>query len=146
MIQHYPHKVTLSTRQIAFLSRTCRKGRQLRANKFKFYLLKKSCGAQVNNQPGGGLGGGRDPPTFSVATKTSAFSANAQLRLASDVLDGVLTSAPSAPHLGVSLSLCSSGSNARGELRALEGCLVSSKNPLSVRDGDKGVAGRNGRE
>ena len=42
------------------------------------------------------------------------------------------TSAPSAAHLTVSLYLCSSGSNARGESR--------------VRDGDEGVAGRNGRE
>ena len=42
------------------------------------------------------------------------------------------TSAPSTAHLTVSLYLCSSGSNERGELR--------------VRDGDEGVAGRNGRE
>ena len=43
-----------------------------------------------------------------------------------------VTSAPSAPHLTVSLYLCSSGSNARGESR--------------VQDRDEGVAGRNGRE
>ena len=42
--------------------------------------------------------------------------------------------------------LCSSGSNAQGEWRALEGRRVSSRNPSRVRDGDKGVAGRNGRE
>ena len=40
------------------------------------------------------------------------------------------TSAPSAPHLTVSLYLCSSGSNVRGELRALEGRHVSSKKPF----------------
>ena len=39
------------------------------------------------------------------------------------------TSAPSAAHLTVSLYLCSSGSNARGESRAREGRRVSSKNP-----------------
>ena len=56
------------------------------------------------------------------------------------------TSAHSAEHLMVSLYLCSSGSNARGELRAREGRRVSSKSPSRVRDGDEGVAGRNGRE
>ena len=56
------------------------------------------------------------------------------------------TSAPSAAHLTVSLYLCSSGSNARGESRALEGRRVSSKSPSRVRDGDEGVAGRNVRE
>ena len=55
-------------------------------------------------------------------------------------------SAPSAAHLTVSLYLCSSGSNARGESRAREGRCVSSKSPSRVRDGDEGVAGRNGRE
>ena len=58
----------------------------------------------------------------------------------------LLTSAPSAPHLTVSLYLCSSGSNARGESRAREGRRVSSKSPSRVRDGDEGVAGRKGRE
>ena len=56
------------------------------------------------------------------------------------------TSAPSAAHLTVSLYLCSSGSNALGESRAQEGRRVSSKTPSWVRDGDEGVAGRNGRE
>ena len=42
--------------------------------------------------------------------------------------------------------LCSSGSNVRGESRALEGHCVSLKSPSRVRDGDEGVAGRNGRE
>ena len=46
----------------------------------------------------------------------------------------------------VSLYLCSSGSNARGELRALEGRPNSSKSPSRVQDGGEGVAGRNGRE
>ena len=50
----------------------------------------------------------------------------------------------SAAHLEVSLILCSSASNARGESRALEGRRVSSKSPS--RDGDEGVAGRKGRE
>ena len=54
--------------------------------------------------------------------------------------------APSATHLTVSLYLCSSVSNARGESRALEGRCVSSKSLSRVRDGDEGVAGRNGRE
>ena len=56
------------------------------------------------------------------------------------------TSAPSAAHLMVSLFLCSSGSNARGVARALEGRRVSSKSPSRVRDGDEGAAGRNRRE
>ena len=55
-------------------------------------------------------------------------------------------SAHSTAHLTVSLYLCSSGSNAWGESRAREGCRVSSKSPSRVRDGDEGVAGRNGRE
>ena len=56
------------------------------------------------------------------------------------------TSAPSPAHLTVSLFLCRSGSNTWGQSRALEGRHVSSKSPSRVRDGDKGVAGRNGRE
>ena len=56
------------------------------------------------------------------------------------------TSAPSSAHLTVSLHLCSSGSNARGESRAREGRRVSSKSPSRVRDGDEGVARRNQRE
>ena len=50
---------------------------------------------------------------------------------------------PSKAHLTVSLFLCSSGSNARGKSRALEGRRVNSKSPLRVRDGDEGVAERN---
>ena len=50
------------------------------------------------------------------------------------------------PHLMVSMYLCSSGSNARGEPRALEGRHVSSKSPSRVRDRDEGVAGTNERE
>ena len=46
-------------------------------------------------------------------------------------------------HLVVSLFLCSSGSNAWGKSRALEGRLVSSKSPSRVREGDEGVARRN---
>ena len=49
---------------------------------------------------------------------------------------------PCAVHLTVPLYLCSSGSNARGESRALEGCGVISKSPSRFRDGDEGVAGR----
>ena len=56
------------------------------------------------------------------------------------------TSVPSEAHLTVSLYLCSSGSNTWGKSRALEEHLVSSKSPSRVRDGDEGVAGRNGRE
>ena len=44
------------------------------------------------------------------------------------------------------LFLLRSGSNARGESRALEGRRVSSKSPSRVRDGDEGVARRNVRE
>ena len=54
-------------------------------------------------------------------------------------LDGVL----GPPRL---VHFCSSGGNARGESRALEGRCVSSKSPSRVRDGDEGVAGRNKRE
>ena len=49
-------------------------------------------------------------------------------------------------HLTVSLYLFSSGTNAQGKSRALEGRRVSSKSPSRVRDGDKGVPGRNGRD
>ena len=56
------------------------------------------------------------------------------------------TSAPIAAHLTVSMYLCSSGSNARGESRAREGRRVSSKSPSRVQDWDEGVAGRNYRE
>ena len=56
------------------------------------------------------------------------------------------TPATSEAHLMVSLYLCSSGSNARGESRAREGRCVSSKSPSKVWDGDEGVAWRNGRE
>ena len=57
----------------------------------------------------------------SVKKTKSAFSTNAQSRFASIVVDGVLGHEPSAAHLTVSLYLCSSGSNAQGELRDLEG-------------------------
>ena len=54
---------------------------------------------------------------------------------------------PSAAHLTVTLYLCSSGSITQGKSRALEGRRVSFKKALKrVRDGDKGVAGRNRRE
>ena len=56
------------------------------------------------------------------------------------------TSASIASHLTMSLFLCSSGSNAQGESRALEGRRVSSRGPSRVWDGDQGVAGRNIRE
>ena len=54
--------------------------------------------------------------------------------------------APNSAHLPVSLWLCSSRNNSRGELRALEERHVSSKSPSRVRNGDEGVAGRNYRE
>ena len=75
----------------------------------------------------------------------SAFSTNALSRFASVVDDGV----PGPPRLArhtVSLYLCSSGSNAQGESRALEGRHISSKSPSRVLDGDEEVAGRNERE
>ena len=62
------------------------------------------------------------------------------------VVDGVLTSAPSAAHQTVSLHLCISGSNAQAGSRALEGRCVRSKSPSSVRDGHEEVAERSGRE
>ena len=43
------------------------------------------------------------------------------------------------------LFTCSSTSNARGKLRALEGRCASSKSPSRVRDRDEGVAGRSRR-
>ena len=46
------------------------------------------------------------------------------------------TSMPSRAHLTVSLYLCSSGSNTRGESRSLEGRRVCSKSPSRVWDGD----------
>ena len=55
-------------------------------------------------------------PIFGT-TKTRAISTNAQSRFASIVC--LATSASSTAHLIVSLNLCSSGSNVRGELRAL---------------------------
>ena len=51
-----------------------------------------------------------------------------------------------AAYLTVSLNLCCSRSNTRGESWALEGHCVSSKSPSRVRDRDEGVGGRNGRE
>ena len=53
---------------------------------------------------------------------------------------------PSATHLRASLFLCSSKSNARGELTALEGRHISSQSPSRLRNGDDGIAERNGRE
>ena len=50
------------------------------------------------------------------------------------------------PPVSLPLFLLRSGSNARGESRALEGRRVSSKSPSRVRDGDEGVARRNVRE
>ena len=73
--------------------------------------------------------------------KESAFSANAQSRFASALFDGVL----GAVNL-VRLTLrCPSisGSNARGESRALEGHPISLKCPSRIQDGNEGVAGRN---
>ena len=75
----------------------------------------------------------------------SAFSTNAQSRFASVVVDRDLGPLGlSRPHLTVSLYICSSGSNARGESRALEGRRVSSKKRVQNRDEE--VAGRNYRE
>ena len=51
-----------------------------------------------------------------------------------------------AVHLTVSLYLCTSWRNVKSELRALKWRFSSSESPSRVRDGDKGVAGRNGRE
>ena len=70
----------------------------------------------------------------------SAFPANAQSRFASAVLDGVLGPPRlETAHLMVPIYLCSSGSNAQGELRAIEGRCVSSKSPSRVQDGNEGV-------
>ena len=84
-------------------------------------------------------------PLSRIGVKMCVFT-NAHWRLARPVFEGLSTA--SAVHLVVSLILCSTGSNARGELRApwRAPCLVSSKSPSRVRDGDKGFAGRNGRE
>ena len=56
------------------------------------------------------------------------------------------TSAPSVPHLMVSLCLCSPRSNARSKPRSLEGRCVCSKSPSRIRDGDHGIPGKNRRE
>ena len=89
----------------------------------------------------GGFQGGPGPPYFQ-SHEQKCDSTNALSRFSSVFLD----SAPSVPYLTVSLYLCSSVSNARGKSRAREGCRVSSKSPLRVRDRDEGVAGRNRRE
>ena len=60
------------------------------------------------------------------------------------VLDAILQPLRLAEHTGQ--FLCSSGSDERGELKALEGYRVSSKSPSRVQDGDEGVDGRNKRE
>ena len=74
----------------------------------------------------------------------SAFPTNAQSRFASD---SILDMVPRLPRLMVSLLLCSSGSNARHEVsRGLLKGIVSAQKALQARDGEKGVAGRNGRE
>ena len=56
------------------------------------------------------------------------------------------TPTPSSAYLTVSLYLCSSGSNARGKSRVIEGRRVIYKSPSRIRDGDEGVTERNGRE
>ena len=74
------------------------------------------------------------------------FFTNTQSRFASVVFDGVLGPPPRAAHRIESLFLCSFGSNARGQSRALEGLCDSSKSPSKVREGDERVARRNARE
>ena len=54
-----------------------------------------------------------------------------------------MRNAPSAAHLAVFLILCSSVSNTRGELRALEVGPCQLKKPFKAPYGDKGVAGWN---
>ena len=80
--------------------------------------------------------GAKGPPSqpshFGMTTE-SAFTTSARSRFASVVLDGSLR-----PD-GV-LGCMSSGNNARGKSRALDGRRVSSKSTLRVRDGDEGVA------
>ena len=61
-------------------------------------------------------------PIFGTTKVRSAFSTNAQISFASVVLESVLGTFPfSATHLTVYLILYSSGCNARGNFRALEG-------------------------
>ena len=80
-------------------------------------------------------------------TKTSAFQQNAQSRFASIVFHSALGPLPpSVARLTVSLILCSSGSNALVESRAVLGHSVSSKSPSRLWDRGEGVAGRKGRE
>ena len=74
------------------------------------------------------------PPNFQNDKNKCVFT-NAQSRFASVVPDAVIvagTSVPTMVHLMESLYLCSCGSNARGEVRALEGSGVSSKDPSRV--------------
>ena len=76
--------------------------------------------------------------TRHLGPRTPARTTNAQSRFASAVFDGVpRTSAPSITHLTVSLYLCSSRSNARGMLKALEGRRVSSETPSHEQNFDR---------
>ena len=87
--------------------------------------------------------GGQSPPPLILGTiKTNAFSANAQSRFVSVVLDGVLQPSRLGRH---TLILCSSRSYARGRSKALERCNASNS-LLRVRYVDEGVAGRHRRE
>ena len=90
-------------------------------------------------------GGGGLVPSIFGTTKACAFSANAQSRFVSFVLDGVLGPTGILHHTWL-LYLCSSRSNARGEVRALEGLRVSTKSPSRMRDRGEGVVERNYRE
>ena len=69
-----------------------------------------------------GVKGGPGLFQFFGTSKTSAFLINAQSRFASVVRNGVLGHPPAltVAHLKLSMYLCSSGSNAQGEVRALE--------------------------
>ena len=85
-----------------------------------------------------GAKGNRALPIFGTM-KSKAFSTIAQLWFVPIVVDSVLgpLSVPSSTHLTVSLYLCSSRTNPRGELRAIKGHCVSSESPSRVHDQDE---------
>ena len=80
---------------------------------------------------GGCKGGGRRASQIFGTMKQACFQQTHNQGLCKFVLDCCPgTSAPSSAHWTVSLYLCSSGSNAQGELRALEGRCVKLKKPF----------------
>ena len=74
---------------------------------------------------------------FSLSRKVSksAFATKSTIKVYVSCFWLCPGSSPSTAHLMMTLFFCSSGSNARGKSRAIEGRCVSSKSPLRVGDG-----------